>query len=200
MYSTESLEAMSKADKHKAGWCYRWLSSVWGGGGGGDGGGGSCCSSPLRCTLGASAMAKESVERMLRRRGARRRRLLGVHGRLSWARSEGATVLLSSSASANHGGICSWAMESWSGMKAGFSMPSGWKRESQSWEFRDVSASSGSIPLAYQQVAKAFGESRKIRLSFNCDLWQPTTRHCSSQFPPELQLYRLPISLNHKDR
>lgn len=190
MYSTESLEAMSKADKNEAGWCYRWLSSLWGGGGGGDGGGGSCCSS-LHCALGASAMAKESVERVLRRRGARRRRLLGVHGRLSWARSEGATVLLSSSASASHGGICSWAMGSWSCMKAGFSMPAGWKRGSQllvikSWEFRTASASSSSVPLTYQQqVPKALGEQRKIRLNFNCDLCQPTTRHCSNQFPPE---------------
>lgn len=117
--------------QNEGGWCYNWLQSVWGGGGGGDGGGGRSCSLAHRCALGASAMAKESVERVLRRRGARRRRLLGVHGRLSWARSEGATVLLSSSASASQGGICSWSMGSRSGMKAGFSMPARGKRGSQ---------------------------------------------------------------------
>lgn len=66
---------------------------------------------------------KESVERVLMRRGVRRLRWLGIQGMLTWARSEGDTILLLSSASANHGGICSWATGSRSGMKAGFSTP-----------------------------------------------------------------------------
>lgn len=125
---SESLAVRLKADRGQVGWCYMWLPSLWGGRGGGGGGGGGSCSSSLCCVAGASASMKESVERVLMRRGARRRRLLGVHGSLSWARSEGATMLLSSSASASHGGICTCAMGSRSGMKAGFSIPAGWKK------------------------------------------------------------------------
>lgn len=74
-------------------------------GGGGGGGGGGCW--PSLCGAAwPSASVKESVERVLMRRGARRRRLPGVHGSVTWARVDGATVALSSSASANQGGIC----------------------------------------------------------------------------------------------
>lgn len=98
------------------GWSYTWSLSLGGGGGVGR-------SPSLHGAAWASASMKESVERVLMRRGARRRRLLGVHGSLTWARSEGDTILLSSSASANHGGTCRGAMGSRSGMKAGFSIP-----------------------------------------------------------------------------
>ena len=92
-----------------------WVPSLRGGGG----------SSVLSCVAGLSASTKESVERVLIRRGARRRRLLGVQGSLTWALWEGATLLalLSNSASASHGGICMGSMGSISGMKAGFSIP-----------------------------------------------------------------------------
>lgn len=109
--------------------CYMWSPSLWEGGGGG--GGGSCSSSSLCCVAGVSASMKESVEWVLMRSGARRRRLLGVHGSLTWALCEGATMLLSSSASASHGGICIGAMGSRSGMKAGFSIPAEGKKETQ---------------------------------------------------------------------
>lgn len=108
--------------------CY--MRSPSGGGGGGCGGGGSWSSS-LGWAAGASASMKESVEWVLLRRGARRRRLLGVHGSLTWARCDGATMPLSSSASASQGGIWTWDMGSMSGMKAGFSIPSGWGRETE---------------------------------------------------------------------
>lgn len=110
--------------------CYRRPLCGGGGGGdwGGDGGGGSSSSS-LCWAAGASASMKESVEWVLLRSGARRRRLLGVQGSLTWARCDGATMPLSSSASASHGGIWTWDMGSRSGMKAGFSIPSGWRRE-----------------------------------------------------------------------
>lgn len=71
-----------------------------------------------------SANMKESVDRVLIRSGARRRRLLGVQGKPVWALCDGATpVALSGSPSANQGGICTGDMESRSGMKAGFSIP-----------------------------------------------------------------------------
>lgn len=111
------------ADGGKVSWCYMWSPSLGGGGGG--------CSLSLCCMAGASACTKESVERVLMRRGARRRRLLGVHGSLTCARSEGATMPLSCSASASHGGICIWSLGSRSGMKAGFSIPPGWRENTE---------------------------------------------------------------------
>lgn len=101
--------------EEEVGWSYNRSLSLGGGGSGG---------SPSPCGVaGPSASVKELVERVLMRRGARRRWLLGVHGSVTWARWEGATVALSSSASANHGGICTWARASRSGMKAGFTIP-----------------------------------------------------------------------------
>lgn len=85
--------------------------------------GGGGCSPPLCGTAGPSASASESLERVLMRGGARRRRLLGVHGRLTWARREGATTAPPSWGSANHGGICAWDVGSRSGMKAGLTIP-----------------------------------------------------------------------------
>lgn len=111
---------------------------------GGGGGGGGRCSPPLCGAIWASASMKESVECVLMRRGARRRRLLGVQGRLTWARSEGDTMLLLSSASANHGGICSGAAGSRSGMKAGFSTPTAhitftlWKKWHHIWTMKEL--------------------------------------------------------------
>jgi len=103
-----------------AGCCYR--SRRGGGVGGGLGGRGR-----LLFAGGAAACAEELVERAPMCRGARRRRSLGVHGSLSWARCEGATGPASSSTSASHGGSGPGATGSRSGVKAGFSMPAGRK-------------------------------------------------------------------------
>ena len=72
---------------------------------------------------GTSACRKESSERVLMRGGARRRRSLGPRGSRTWARCEGATLLLSSSDSDSQGWVCTGARGSRSGMKAGFSIP-----------------------------------------------------------------------------
>lgn len=84
-------------------------------------GGGGSWSSSRDCEDddGTSASIKESVDLVLMRRGARRRRLLGVQGSPAWALCDGETV----APSANQGGICTGAMGSRSGMKAGFSIP-----------------------------------------------------------------------------
>lgn len=71
---------------------------------------------------GTSASRKESVERVLMRRGARRWRSLGDHGSRSWALWEGATTF-STCTAATHGGVLIGPMYSSSGMKAGFSIP-----------------------------------------------------------------------------
>lgn len=142
------------ADGGKVSWCYMWSPSL--GGGGGD-----WCSLSLCCMAGASACTKESVERVLMRRGARRRRLLGVHGSLTCARSEGTTMPLSSSASASHGGICIWSLGSRSGMKAGFSIPPGWR---ESTELAQLSRSEDKIKAHFTKHSKENSHSSRFLL------------------------------------
>lgn len=72
-----------------------------------------------------------SVERVLTRRSPRWPISIGDVGGLAWARSDGATMLLSSSPSASQGGICNDSVGYKSDTKAEFSIPPWWKKKTE---------------------------------------------------------------------
>lgn len=79
-------------------------------------------SSGASSSTGASAIAKESVERALILSGARRLKLVGVQGSRPWALWDGATAMLFP-VSVCQGGFRMGAEVSMSGMNAGLSTP-----------------------------------------------------------------------------
>lgn len=98
---------------------YMWL--LGDGGGGGVGGSGNW--SLFICSV--------SVEQVLILRSPRWRISIGDVGGLAWARSDGATMLLSSSPSASQGGIGNESVGYKSDTKAEFSIPPWWKKKTE---------------------------------------------------------------------